>query len=58
VHEITINHIRSFFSSFSREEINDRTLVRAGVLVPLFMQNDELHVILTKRTEEVEHYKG
>ena len=58
MYDITINHIRSFFSSFCRTEINNHTLMRAGVLVPLFMQNDELHVILTKRTEEVEHHKG
>ncbi|MGD1044022.1 MAG: CoA pyrophosphatase [Bacteroidota bacterium] len=56
--DITLAHIRSFFSSFCREEINNHTLIHAGVLVPLFMQNGELHVILTQRTEEVEQHKG
>ena len=55
---MTLNDIRSFFSSFCRKEIHDRTLIRAGVLVPLFTQEDELHVILTQRTETVEHHKG
>jgi len=55
---ITLSHIRSFFSSFCREEITDNTLMRAGVLVPLFIQNGELRVIFTQRTDEVEHHKG
>jgi 8-oxo-dGTP pyrophosphatase MutT (NUDIX family) len=56
--DITLAHIRSFFSSFNREKLNNHTLIRAGVLVPLFMQNGELSVVLTQRTEEVEHHKG
>jgi 8-oxo-dGTP pyrophosphatase MutT (NUDIX family) len=55
---ITLGHIRSFFSSFHREEVHNPTLIRAGVLVPLFMQNGELSVVLTQRTEDVEHHKG
>jgi 8-oxo-dGTP pyrophosphatase MutT (NUDIX family) len=55
---ITLSYIRSFFSFFCREEIVDNTLVHAGVLVPLFLKNDELHVIFTQRTDEVEHHKG
>jgi 8-oxo-dGTP pyrophosphatase MutT (NUDIX family) len=55
---MTLNDIRSFFSSFCRKEIHDRTLTRAGVLVPLLTRNNELHVILTRRTENVEHHKG
>ena len=56
--DITLAHVRSFFSSFYREELNNHTLIRAGILVPLFMQNGELSVVLTQRTEEVEHHKG
>jgi 8-oxo-dGTP pyrophosphatase MutT (NUDIX family) len=56
--DITLAHIRSFFSSFCRDELNNRTLIRAGVLVPLVMRNGELSVVLTQRTEEVEHHKG
>jgi 8-oxo-dGTP pyrophosphatase MutT (NUDIX family) len=56
--DITLAHIRSFFSSFYRNEINNPALIRAGVLVPLFMQNGKLHVVLTQRTEEVEQHKG
>jgi len=56
--DITLVHVRSFFSSFYRKEINNPVLIRAGVLVPLFMQNGELSVVLTRRTEEVEQHKG
>ena len=56
--DITLAHVRSFFSSFYREELNHHTLIRAGVLVPLFMQNGEMSVVFTQRTEEVEHHKG
>ena len=58
MHDITVAHIRSFFSSFIREETNNYTLTRAGVLVPLFIKNEELSVVLTQRTVAVEHHKG
>jgi 8-oxo-dGTP pyrophosphatase MutT (NUDIX family) len=53
-----VEHIRSFFSSFYREEAKNEALTRAGVLVPLFVKNGKLSVILTQRTEDVEHHKG
>jgi 8-oxo-dGTP pyrophosphatase MutT (NUDIX family) len=55
---ITVELIRSFFSSFHREEINNTALTRAGVLIPLFIKNGELSVVFTQRTEVVEHHKG
>jgi 8-oxo-dGTP pyrophosphatase MutT (NUDIX family) len=33
-------------------------LIPAGVLIPLFEQNGELHIVLTQRTNEVKHHKG
>lgn len=33
-------------------------LVPAGVLVPLFLQSDELHVLLTQRTQLVKDHRG
>ena len=56
--DITVAHIRSFFSSFIREETNNYTLTRAGVLVPLFIKNGELSVVFTQRTVAVEHHRG
>lgn len=33
-------------------------LTPAGVLVPLFQKNRKTHILLTKRTDKVEHHKG
>ena len=55
---ISPDHIRQFLESFQRQECSSRGLISAGVLVPLFARNGELHVVLTQRTHEVEHYKG
>jgi 8-oxo-dGTP pyrophosphatase MutT (NUDIX family) len=54
----TLADIRNYFSSLTRQEITTPSLTRAGVLIPLFEQEGNLHVILTQRTEEVEHHKG
>jgi 8-oxo-dGTP pyrophosphatase MutT (NUDIX family) len=55
---ISPNNIRQFLETFQRQECNSRDLIAAGVLVPLFERNGELHVVLTQRTDEVEHHKG
>jgi 8-oxo-dGTP pyrophosphatase MutT (NUDIX family) len=51
-------HIRQFLKVFQRHECDNTKLIPAGVLVALFEQNGELHVVLTQRTNEVEHHKG
>jgi 8-oxo-dGTP pyrophosphatase MutT (NUDIX family) len=56
--DLSIACIRSFFSSFQREKVNNPRLIQAGVLVPLFDRNGELHILLTQRADEVEHHKG
>ena len=39
--------------------ITDRPdLFPAAVLLPLFQKNRETHIVLTKRTDKVEHHKG
>jgi 8-oxo-dGTP pyrophosphatase MutT (NUDIX family) len=50
--------IRQFLKAFQRLECDNEKLIPAGVLVPLFERNGELHVVLTQRTIEVEHHKG
>jgi 8-oxo-dGTP pyrophosphatase MutT (NUDIX family) len=55
---ITIDIVRRFFQTHNVKVFSDKNLVHAGVLVPLFEKNGELHVILTKRTDVVEHHKG
>jgi 8-oxo-dGTP pyrophosphatase MutT (NUDIX family) len=55
---ISSENLRRFFKEFHRKELNDRDCISAGVLVPIFEQDGELHVILTVRTNKVEHHKG
>ncbi|MEK6756927.1 MAG: CoA pyrophosphatase, partial [Bacteroidota bacterium] len=55
---ITLEQIRTFFASYRRREIHNPSLTRAGVLMILFPKDGELHFLLTKRTEDVEHHKG
>jgi 8-oxo-dGTP pyrophosphatase MutT (NUDIX family) len=55
---ISPDHIRQFLESFQRQECNSRDLFPAGVLIPFFERNGELHVVFTRRTDEVEHHKG
>jgi len=54
----TVRDIRQMFDSYRRQEINDPGLRRAAVLLPLFPKNGELHLLLTRRTDTVEHHKG
>jgi 8-oxo-dGTP pyrophosphatase MutT (NUDIX family) len=55
---ISPDHIRLFLEAFQRQECNMGDLIHAGVMVLLFEKKGELHVVLTQRTDEVEHHKG
>jgi 8-oxo-dGTP pyrophosphatase MutT (NUDIX family) len=55
---ITIDHIASFLQGFRRKELEKPQLKKAAVLMLFYPQNGELYVLLTKRTEDVEHHKG
>jgi 8-oxo-dGTP pyrophosphatase MutT (NUDIX family) len=56
--QITLDSIRQFLKTFQPQPCDDDNLIPAGVLVLLFEQNAELHVVLTQRTDEVERHKG
>ena len=56
--QITIDQIRNFFNGFQRTELGRADLKRAAVLVLFYPGKEGLHVLLTKRTEDVEHHKG
>jgi 8-oxo-dGTP pyrophosphatase MutT (NUDIX family) len=50
--------LRRFLEKRKRK-VNDRIdLKPAAVLVPLFEKNEKPHILLTKRTDTVEHHKG
>ncbi|MFH0989270.1 MAG: CoA pyrophosphatase [bacterium] len=55
---VELQTIRQFLSSYQRDPIDTRGLTRASVLMLLFLKAGELHLLLTKRTEDVEHHKG
>ena len=55
---ITVEHIASFLRGFQRKELKKPDLKKAAVLMLFYLKNGELYVLLTKRTEDVEHHKG
>ncbi len=56
--DFSINDIRSYLAVLRRKEIHEPPLTSAGVLVPLFEKLGALHILLSRRTESVEHHKG
>jgi 8-oxo-dGTP pyrophosphatase MutT (NUDIX family) len=56
--QIAIGSIRHYFQSFQHSTQENSELTPAAVLILLFKKNDQLHVILTKRTDRVKHHKG
>ncbi len=41
-----------------KKEITDETVRRSAVLIPLFREHGQYHVLLTERSDEVEFHKG
>lgn len=50
--------IEQFLKGRIRKELDRPGLIHAGVLVLLFPKGNELHVLLTKRSSDVEHHRG
>ncbi|HSR32918.1 MAG TPA: CoA pyrophosphatase, partial [Anaerolineae bacterium] len=50
--------VRYILASRDRSELDDPSLACAAVLVPLFCREGEWHVLVTRRTQLVEHHKG
>lgn len=55
---ITAEQIRKFFDGFHRRELGKPDLRKAAVLMLFYPKGGDLYVLLTKRTEDVEHHKG
>lgn len=55
---ITLHQIRKFVDQHRQKTLGRPDLKRAAVLIVLYPKSDELHVLLTKRTDDVEHHKG
>ena len=50
--------VRSLLANRVRTTVDDPALACAAVLVPLVFKDGEWHVLVTQRTEQVEHHKG
>lgn len=55
---VLLDRIRAALSSFQPQKAHPPDYKRAAVLIPLFLKNGELHILLTRRTTSVEHHKG
>jgi 8-oxo-dGTP pyrophosphatase MutT (NUDIX family) len=53
-----IDEIRTRIGAYQPSYIDDDTLARAAVLLPLYEVRGEIHVVFTRRSELVEHHKG
>ena len=53
-----IDEIALRLSGYEPRELEEPGRPRASVLIPLYNHQGELHVILTRRSDEVEHHKG
>jgi len=56
--QITIGSIRNYFQTFQCSKQEYTGFIPAAVLILLLEQDHELHIILTKRTENVQYHKG
>jgi 8-oxo-dGTP pyrophosphatase MutT (NUDIX family) len=50
--------IRALLAARQRRTVDDPSLTCAAVLVPLLFKEGEWHVLVTQRTETVEHHRG
>ncbi|MCF7803361.1 MAG: CoA pyrophosphatase [Candidatus Marinimicrobia bacterium] len=55
---IEMNHIRKRIQNHVPRQLAAMDLVRAAVLIPIVESEDNLEILLTVRTDEVEHHKG
>jgi 8-oxo-dGTP pyrophosphatase MutT (NUDIX family) len=50
--------IRNRLATYNHNRLPAEQRPLAAVLIPIYQVDDELHIVLTKRTERVEHHKG
>ena len=56
--DMTTNQIKQTLVLHDKRTVSEEEFTPAAVLIPLFYKNDELHVLLTLRTETVAAHKG
>lgn len=55
---LMLDRIRARLDAYKPRYIDDDTLPRAAVLLPLYDNREDTHVLFTVRSELVEHHKG
>lgn len=53
-----IEQVRKILNTRSRRIIEQPSLARAAVLVPLFKKGQDCHIVFTKRSDNVRYHKG
>ncbi len=53
-----IEDIRRRLSAYSHAVLPSEQRPLAAVLIPIYQVHEEFHIVLTKRTDRVEHHKG
>ena len=54
----SMDQVQSILTERTSATWDDPSLICAAVLIPLLSKNGEWHVLVTQRTETVEHHKG
>lgn len=58
MNRLSLQHIQQKLSCSKHISLSHSEMRQACVMVPLIMKEDQLHLLLTKRTDTVEHHKG
>lgn len=53
-----LQQIRDFLAEYRPQRLSHDRAIPAGVLLLLYEKAGELYIVLTRRTEDVEHHKG
>jgi len=58
MNKLSVQHIQQKLSLHQSASLSHAELRQACVMVPVIIKEDQLHLLLTKRTDTVEHHKG
>jgi 8-oxo-dGTP pyrophosphatase MutT (NUDIX family) len=50
--------LRQYLTQYPKRQILDKKRLPSAVVLPIFRNNNEWHILFIKRTETVEHHKG
>lgn len=55
---VDVEQVHHLIEAYGPQRVDNRSLKRAAVLVPFVIKQGELHLVYTRRTDEVEHHPG